>query len=605
MKKRILSLATATIFAISVFSSTIASGVTEPVKPLLEAGRIQRAPGIEIIAKGGKTYSQTATRGTAATKATTLNLESAELTKAEAKAKQEILTYLKSLEANRNFSGQVLVSRGGKIFVDRVYGYADYEKKIRPTTDTKFAIASVTKQFTAAAILQLMEENKLALDDKASKYLENIPHGDKVTIKQMLTHTSGLPGYNFSPKFLEMAKADPSFQSMMDLIKDQPLDFEPGTGWKYSNTGYLILGKIVEKLSGTTLAKYFEEHIYKAAGMEKTGPAHIDKVNMLGAKGYNGFYSIREDESDDSVINCLEGDGYLSSTVEDLYRWNTALGEGKIIKPESLELMFGKQYQIGEKTYYGFGWMLEDKEEVRFYHPGNTVGFTAQNSIYTKSDGQIILLTNKGYIDLPSIDGKLKTALDGKKLSPVVAKKKVKLTKAQKEKLLGTYEADGVPVGIIEMDGVFSVSIYGVVHELWAESPTKLYAATTEMDLKVVSNKKGKITGIKITANGQTAEFKRMAKKQHLTIPAEQLQKLEGTYEIKGVLTMKVFVEDGKLMVQGEGQPPFEVKASSATEFEASEMGIRIVFDSADTPKSFTMYQAGMEFLAEKQLAQQ
>ena len=439
------------------------------------------------------------------------NQESLELSTSEENIKNAIVKYLTSLELHRNFSGQILVAKDNKILLDRSYGYSDYENHIKTFNSTTFAIGSVTKQFTAAAIVQLAEDKKLSYDDKVSKYFSEVPFADQITIHQLLTHTSGLYNYTMMlPEFFNIDKEEWTFEKIISLIKDQPLDFEPGTGWNYSNTGYLILGEIVEKLSGQTLENYLQDNIFTPVGMKNTGVAYSPDEKIVEANGYTGNIEVILDPVDSVLLNVAYGAGYLHSTVQDLHKWNKALLAGEVVSTEGLERMLGKAPGMELLVPYGYGLMLGNGEYgAEIFHGGNTIGFTSENAIFATENAQIIILTNKGYADLTSIKYNIASMLKGNVVAPV--------------------------------------------EEL-----------------------------------------------KYMTIAEEQLNKYTGTYEIKDMLVIDIFVEDGKLMLQGQGQIAIELAPLSETKYESLSFGIGIEFDSKDTPSEFMLYQAGMQFKAEK-----
>jgi len=440
-----------------------------------------------------------------------VSLENLELSASEQNIKNAIVSYLTSQELHRNFSGQILVAKDNKILIDRSYGYSDYENQIKALNSTSFAIGSVTKQFTAAAIIQLAEDNKLSYDDKVSKYYSEVPFGEQITIHQLLTHTSGLYNYTMLlPELISTDVTELTFDKIMSLIQDKPQDFEPGKGWNYSNTGYLILGKIVEKISGETLENYLQENIFTPVGMENTGVAFKLDEKIVDANGYSGSMEVVLDTADRVLLNMSYGAGFLSSTAEDLYKWNTALHGGEIVSTESLERMFGKSPDMELLAPYAYALMFnkgEFGEEI--FHGGNTIGFTSENAVFTDENAQIIILTNKGYADLTSIKYSIASMLKGNVVAPLE----------------------------------------------------------------------------EIT---------------YITVPEEQLNKYTGTYEIKDILVIDIFVENGKLMLQGQNQPAIELEPLSETKYESTAFGIAIEFDSKDTPNEFILYQAGQQLKAVK-----
>ncbi len=384
------------------------------------------------------------------------SLEAAELTDAEESIMEVLIPYLTSLELNRNFSGQILVEKNGKVLLDRSYGYADYENKVRAFNNTTFAIGSVTKQIVAAAIVQLAEENKLSLDDKLSEYISDVPFSDQITLHQMLTHTSGLHSYtNVLFTIEDLKPEDMTFEKLISMIADKPLDFEPGTSWSYSNTGYLILGEIVEIVSGKSLISYLEENIFKPAGMENTGVAYVDGKKQVEANGYNGNIEVKLDTADEILLNAAYGAGYLHSTTEDLYKWDEALLAGKIVSKEGLLKLFGKHPSMKLLVPYGYGWFVQNGEfGEEISHGGNTIGFTSDNAIFTDSKTKIIILVNKGYTDLQSIKKPVLSILNGEKIAPLEELKYITISEDIIKGYEGNYEIkDMLKLAIFVKDG--------------------------------------------------------------------------------------------------------------------------------------------------------
>lgn len=381
------------------------------------------------------------------------SIESVTLTNAEKSIQDELSKYLSHLEINKDFSGQILIANNNKVLIDRSYGYSNQENKLKMLNSTTLGIGSVTKQFTAASIMQLVEKNKLSLTDNIAKYLPDVPYGDKITIHQLLTHTSGL--YNFTemlPSYMGMKYSDMNYATLIKLIKDKPLNFEPGTKWEYSNTGYYLLGQLVEKISGQTLDAYLTENIFIPAGMDKTTPAfNLDK-RLLEATGYT--MTSEEDTWDRILLNVAGGAGFLASTTEDLYKWNTALYSGKILSKESLSKMNGNTADIKLIAPYAYGLFIKDDLYGKeYYHGGNTIGFTAENAVFEEKDAQIIILTNKGYADLNSIKIDIVSILNGKKIDTSMPKVST-VSEAQLNKYVGKYEIkDVLKINIFAKEG--------------------------------------------------------------------------------------------------------------------------------------------------------
>lgn len=576
MKRKLFPLFLAAVVAVSTVGTTFASAATEG-KYTAACSPVRVA---ERLHEGG--------------------IETVKLTKTEQKIKNELLTYLTSLEKNRNFSGQVLVERNGRVLVDRSYGYGDYEKKVKATNVMSFSVGSVTKQFTAAAIVQLQEQGKLSYEDKVSKYLNNVPFGDKITIQQLLTHTSGLKNFNENPDFGKLKLSDMTFDKLIALVSEEPLNFEPGTDWSYSNTGYLVLGTVVEKISGESLEIYLEKNIFKPAGLEHTSASYRKEQKVVDAKGYVGYLEVVPDETDAIELNGALGAGYLCSTAEDLYKWDLALQSGKIVSKESLAKVFGKYGDTKRMGFYGYGWFIQKGsvgEEIS--HGGNTSGFTSLNSIYTEKNAHVILITNKAYAGLAGINRNIVDGLAGKKLAPLKAWGSYKLSQKQMDGVTGLYKGTDYTASITNENGRLMLNISGAMScELTADTKNSLYSKQADVVVKTVTDKTGKASEIRISIGGRAMDYKRSEEKTYVTLSGDQMKKYVGTYEIKGLFKMNLSIENEKLMLQAEGQPAIEIKAISEIEFEAASVGATIKFDSKEDPKAFVLKQAGQEFNA-------
>ena len=275
----------------------------------------------------------------------------------------------------------VLVAQDGKILFEKGYGLADLEHHVPVTPQTTFRIASVTKQFTASAILKLQEEGKLSVDDKLSKYIPDFPRGDEVTLRHLLTHTSGI--YNYNRKgYAEIGATNPiTTEAIIGTIKKAPYDFDPGTQWRYDNSGYLLLGCIVEKVSGQTFGDFLGENFFQPLGMTNSGVyrAHLGLPHeALGySLGTNGFEPAFKWDPSWTAAN-----GALYSTVEDLYRWNEGVFNGRVLEAASLKAAFTpvkeNESQVNSDCGYGFGWFIERYRGLRqMSHSGGFPGFSS------------------------------------------------------------------------------------------------------------------------------------------------------------------------------------------------------------------------------------
>lgn len=304
--------------------------------------------------------------------------------------------YLTAEDAKNSFRGSVLVGIDGKIQFEKGYGVADEEWSARNTPTTKFRIASMTKQFTAACILILQERGMLNVRDPISRHLAGLPAAwESITIHHLLTHTSGIPDYTGSPKMKELNRTGATPEDMIGLVENQPLQFKPGAKFAYSNTGYILLGMIVEKTSGRTYDAFLNSEIFKPLGMMNTGYDKASEILRNRASGYEEKegHVINSDFIDMSIPYAAGG---IYSTVEDLFRWNEALANGKLLSPESLRQMFAEYPETAYmQSHYGYGVVMTTRfDRTLYYHGGGVTGFSSVIQRYPKERTCIVVLSN-------------------------------------------------------------------------------------------------------------------------------------------------------------------------------------------------------------------
>lgn len=271
----------------------------------------------------------------------------------------------------------VLIAKAGDVLYKKGFGYANLEGNIPVTPTTYFRLASVSKQFTAACILKLIESNKLKLTTTLTEVFENFPaYGSEITIEHLLNHTSGLIDYeDLIPDTTTIQVKDIDVLSMMKTEKKTY--FEPGTEYKYSNSAYALLALIVENISGKRFASFLHDNIFEPLGMGGT-VAFEDGISTVPNRAYG--YSRNDDgflRTDQSITSAVLGDGGIYSSIEDLMKWEASLFTEKILKTETIEKATSrKPFKNSKMNDYGYGWFLKkygDKEVV--YHTGDTRGF--------------------------------------------------------------------------------------------------------------------------------------------------------------------------------------------------------------------------------------
>ena len=291
----------------------------------------------------------------------------------------------------------VLVIRNGEVIASRSYGLADLERRTRATDSTNYRLASLSKQFTAAAIILLARDGRLRYDDRVADHLPDLPtHAREVRVRHLLTHTSGLRAYeDFVPDSQTRQVKD---RDVLTLLQQaDSLYFAPGTAYRYSNTGYALLALIVEKLSGQSYARFLDERIFVPAGMNAT-VAYEAGISTVPNRAYG--YSIRRSgtvPSDQSSTSAVLGDGGIYSSLRDLAAWDRALDAGTVLTRDELrEAWSPMTLTNGTVTRYGFGWFVDrENGTLKLSHHGETSGFTNFILKYPERRLTVVVLTNR------------------------------------------------------------------------------------------------------------------------------------------------------------------------------------------------------------------
>jgi CubicO group peptidase (beta-lactamase class C family) len=301
------------------------------------------------------------------------------------------------------FNGSVLIAKEGKVIYKKGFGMANMEWDIPNTPDTKFRLGSITKQFTAMLILQLVEQGKLELDKPISNYLPDYPkaNGDRITLHHLLTHSSGIPNYTSFPGFRDMNRNPYTPADFVATFADSTLEFDPGAQFAYSNSGYFLLGHIIEKTTGKSYEQVLQAQILDPLSMKNTGYDHFGTILKNRAAGY--------EKTGDGYINAPYLDmslpyaaGSLYSTVEDLYLWDQALYTSKILSLPNMKLMFKPQIEaFGQHYAYGWGVGITKPEGMidsmlTIGHGGGINGFNTLIGRMPNTKDLIVLLNNTG-----------------------------------------------------------------------------------------------------------------------------------------------------------------------------------------------------------------
>ena len=301
-----------------------------------------------------------------------------------------IEAYLAPFVQTGNFTGAIFVARHREIILRKAYGMANYELLVPNSPETRFHIASVSKPFTAAAILQLQEQGRLSVTDRLSRFVPDFPNGDKITLDHLLTHTSGIPNVNDLPDYDVFARAPHTLPELVAKFAGLPLEFQPGAEYRYSNSNYNLLALIIERVSGQSYGDYIREHILIPAGMINSGhDGDASRLIPFVASGYQPRGIAVYEKAPYLDWSNKTGNGSLYSTLDDLSHFDRALNTDLILKPVTRE----KYFVEGKGSRYG--WFIRRRLGHRVMSAnGRSPGFTAELDRYPDDDVTIIVLSN-------------------------------------------------------------------------------------------------------------------------------------------------------------------------------------------------------------------
>jgi len=386
------------------------------------------------------------------------------------------------------FMGSVLAAKDEKVIFSKSYGMADLEWNVRNSPTTKFNIASMTKQFTAASIFLLQDRGRLNTDDLVKKYLPDVPAPwDKITIYHLLTHTSGIPD--------DGAKYEPGTPDKL-VFNDTPLKFPPGEQWAYTNLGYIVLGYLIERISGQTYEEFVYENVFKPLGMNDSGLMSFVTIIPRRASGYwpgsNGIENA--DRPDAQIVKIGFSSGSLYSTTEDLLRWEEGLFGGKLLSTASLRRM-----TTAFKSDYACGlYVKRVNGHLMIEHDGNNVGFNADMAYYPEERIAVIVLANLN----GTVTGELTKALAAVALgetppTPSIHKE-ILLPKEALARYAGTYQFPHYNLQILPEGNHLLVKFDdGGTLPVFPESETKFFSKPWPTRFEFSKNDQGEFSALK------------------------------------------------------------------------------------------------------------
>ena len=418
-------------------------------------------------------------------------------------------TLLNAYTKLSKFNGSALVAKNGTILLNKGYGYRDAETGVLNDEHSVFQLGSVTKQFTSAVILKLQTENKLSVSDKLSKYFPDFPKGDSITVRELLTHTSGIYNYTNDENFMKNEITKPkNREQMMALFENKPLDFSPGTSWNYSNSGYSMLGYIIEKVTNTSYEQAIRNYIFSPLKMTHSG---FDFTDLKSPDKTVGYFVLNDGDTSkapivDSTISFSAGAIY--STTGDLYRWSHALENNT-----TLTAAEQNEAYTPVKNNYGYGWGIDSiNEKRRLSHGGGIPGYITILSRVPADDVTVILLSNASNETVGKISNDIYAILYDKKYELPKERKAISLDEQTMKQYEGEYEIKlGLIVKITAKDSVLIANPTGQsAKTLFAERKDFFFEKEEDVQLNFTRNDKNEIDGFVFYQSGHEIKCKKI-----------------------------------------------------------------------------------------------
>ena len=508
----------------------------------------------------------------------------------------------------------VLVAQNGKVLFDKGYGLADLEHHAPFTPETKSRIGSITKQFTAAAILKLQQEGKLNVTNTLSKFIPDFPRGDEVTLIHLLTHTSGIHSYTSKPGFLDHVTTPVETLEHIQSFKNDPYDFDPGKKWLYNNSGYFLLGYIIEKVSGQSYGDFLQAKFFAPLGMTNTGVHRSSLKLEHEALGYQ-FEKGEFKKALNWDMSQAGGAGALYSTVEDLYRWNEAIFNSKVLDEVTLKEAFTPVKTEENKgdpsdTGYGYGWGITLLRGVQLIsHGGGLNGFSSYLLRLPRENFTVAVLANSQPFapgtEPDSLARQIVELYLGEKLQPrpsLVANKSV--SPKSFDVLTGRYDY-GQAILTVKKEGDHLFAQLGGQprFEIFPKTETNFFWKVVDAQVTFVKDKDGKVIKAIHRQNGQTINAPRLEDLVAARVDPASYDALLGKYDYgQGKAILTVSRDGDRLFAQLTGQPKFEIFPKSTNEFFWKVVDAQVTFvkDTDGKVAKAIHHQGGQTFDAPK-----
>jgi D-alanyl-D-alanine carboxypeptidase len=504
----------------------------------------------------------------------------------------------------------VIVTKDGKPIFRKGYGLANVEHEIAVHPHMVFRIGSITKQFTAVATLILVEQGKVVLEDEITKFLPDYPtQGHKITVEHLLTHTSGIKSYTNMADWMPIQRNDLTLDELIAVFKDQPMEFAPDESWNYNNSGFVLLGAIIEKASGLTYEEFLKKNIFEPLGMKSAYfdmPAKIIKGRASGySKGKDGFENCQ-------YISMTQphAAGSLAMSVDDLAIWDEALYTEKLITKETLKKAHTAHIlKNGESTHYGYGWAIyELNGEQIVQHDGGINGFISSGFRIPGEHVYISVLTNRAWPDpMPDYPaGKIARWVVGIPYEDPIA---ISISSEAMDEYVGVYQQGEKEMAVIRDGEKLKLQSpdFGNL-EIFTAGKDEFFVKGMFDQIVFARDAERKVNGVEVRRVYGPA---RIAKKTDKPLPSQKesvkllpevIAKYLGIYQVGQGYKFEILQEDGRLFILPPGEDKTEIFAEAENEFFLKIAPVQITFeiDASGTVSGFILKQGGDPLQARK-----
>ncbi|MEO0528424.1 MAG: serine hydrolase [Bacteroidota bacterium] len=498
----------------------------------------------------------------------------------------------------------VLVAKDGAVVYRKAFGMANLELQAPMKPESVFELGSITKQFTAVSILMLMEQGKLNLDDEITKYLPNYPTQDKkITIHHLLNHTSGIKSYTEMGNLMEFARLDKTPVEIIDYFKNEPMDFDPGEAWHYTNSGYIILGYIIEKITGASYADFVTDNIFKPLGMEHSYYGSKTKLVPNRASGYmpaeTGYRN-----ADYISMTLPYAAGSLMSCVDDMFLWHKAIHNNTLITSESKAKAFtNTSLNNGQPTNYGYGWLINEINGTpSIEHGGGIFGYVTQGIYVPTEDIYIIILSNTNGNSPNATAIAMAAAVMGKPLPK--ATDAVELRAEHMQKWVGnyTFQNDLLRTISYENGHLYSQREGGQKLQLFplSENDFIFENRMTSYSFALKDGKKTVLFKRRIQEDeGVETDKKPATEKEVIPLDPGILEDYVGMYELTPGFSLDITTKEGRIFTQATGQPQAEMFPEATDTFFLKVVAAQLIFERNAEGKvdKVTLKQGGQEMV--------